>query len=136
MYYVDETDPEKLVKTSIDAMLESLDPYTVFIPESQLEDYKFLTTGQYGGIGASLKKNGDYINISETYEGYPAYKAGIKAGDIIHEINGKSVFKKSTMDVGEMLKGDLNSKIEITLERPGQSRYLKKIFSREKIFFK
>jgi len=133
MYYVDQTDPEKLVKTSIDAMLESLDPYTVFIPESELEDYKFLTTGQYGGVGALLKKNGNYIVISEPYEGYPAHKAGLKAGDIIHDINGKSVLGKSISDIGELLKGDLNSKIEMTIERPGRSNFLKKVLVRQKI---
>lgn len=133
MYYVDDTDPEKLVKTSIDGMLESLDPYTVYIPESELEDYKFLTTGQYGGIGALLKKNGNYIVISETNEGYPAHKAGIKAGDILVEIDGKSVFQKSIPEIGELLKGDLNSKIELTIERPGQPKLLKKVVTREKI---
>lgn len=133
MYYVDETDPEKLVKTSIDAMLETLDPYTVFIPESELEDYKFLTTGQYGGIGASLKKSGNYIVISEPYEGYPAQKAGLKAGDILHEINGKSVFKKTVAEAGELLKGDLQSKIELTVERPGQTHFMKKLVERSKI---
>jgi len=133
MYYVDEMDPEKLVKTSIDAMLESLDPYTVFIPESELDDYKFLTTGQYGGIGALLKKNGNYIVISEPTEGYAANKAGIKAGDILLEINGKSVYQKSISEIGEYLKGDLNSKIELTLERPGQTKLLKIALTREKI---
>jgi carboxyl-terminal processing protease len=133
MYYVDQTDPEKLVKTSIDAMLQSLDPYTVFIPESELEDYKFLTTGQYGGIGALLKKSGSYVVISEPYEGYPAHKAGIKAGDIIHEINGNSALNKTIAEVGEMLKGDLKSKIEITLERPGQTKFFKKYVVRERI---
>jgi carboxyl-terminal processing protease len=133
MYYVDKTDPEKLVKTSIDAMLESLDPYTVFIPESEIEDYKFLTTGQYGGVGVLLKKNGDYLVISELYEGYSAQKAGIKVGDILHEINGKSVFGKSVFEVGELLKGELNSKIEISLERPGVTKLIKKILPRDKI---
>jgi carboxyl-terminal processing protease len=133
LYYVDETNPEKLVQTSIDAMLESLDPYTVFIPESEMEDYKFLTTGQYGGIGALVKKDDNYIVISEPYEGKPAYKAGIKAGDIVHEINGKSIYQKSMNEVGEMLKGDPNSPIELTLERPGQAKRFKKTLLREKI---
>jgi carboxyl-terminal processing protease len=133
MYYVDETDPEKLVKASIDGMLETLDPYTVYIPESELEDYKFLTTGQYGGIGALLKKSGNYVVISEPNEGYPAHKAGLRAGDILIEIDGKSVYQKSIPEIGELLKGELNSKIELTIERPGQSKLLKKAVTREKI---
>jgi len=79
LYYVDKTDPEKLVKTSIDAMLESLDPYTVYIPESQLDDYKFLTTGQYGGIGLLIRKTNDYITITEIYEKFTCTKGRNKS---------------------------------------------------------
>ena len=81
--YVDEPIPGELMKTSIDAMLESLDPYTVFIPESNIEDYRFMTTGQYGGIGAIIKKLENDIVITEPYENSPAHLAGLNAGDII-----------------------------------------------------
>ena len=133
LYYVDETDPEKLVKTSIDAMLESLDPYTVFIPESEMDDYKFMTTGQYGGIGAMIKKIGNTIVISELMENYPAEKAGIKPGDIIVDINGTSAYGKSISDISELLKGEPNSSIKITLVKPGETKPYKKELLREKI---
>ena len=71
-YYVDETDPGKLMKTAIDKMLKSLDPYTNYIPESEIEDFKFMTTGQYGGIGAVITKRKDFVFISEPYVGFPA----------------------------------------------------------------
>ena len=87
--YVDETEPEKLIKTSIDAMLESLDPYTTYIPESEMEDFRFMTTGEYAGIGALITKRGQYVVISEPYEGFPAQQSGLKAGDRILEINGE-----------------------------------------------
>jgi len=133
LYYVDDTDPDKLIKVGIDAMLESLDPYTVYIPESEIDDYKFLTTGQYGGIGALLRKNVNNIVISEPYENYPAQKAGIKAGDIVHEINGKQIYQKSISEISEMLKGNPKSEIELTLQRPGGHKTFKKILLREKI---
>ncbi len=133
LYYVDKTDPEKLVKTSIDAMLESLDPYTVYIPESQLDDYKFLTTGQYGGIGVLIRKTNDYITITEIYENSPAQKAGIKVGDIIHEINNNPIYQKNNSEISEMLKGDPKTEIELTLERPGQNKLIKLFLLREKI---
>jgi carboxyl-terminal processing protease len=88
IYYVDDADPGKLMKTGIDAMLESLDPYTNYIPESNMEDYKLMTTGQYGGIGALIQKQGEYVVISEPYEGYGAFKAGLRAGDKILEVDG------------------------------------------------
>ncbi|MFH2096840.1 MAG: PDZ domain-containing protein, partial [Bacteroidota bacterium] len=94
IYYVDETDPGKLIRTGIDEMLNSLDPYTTFIPESQMEDYIFMTTGQYGGIGAGISKSGENIVITEPYEEYPAQIGGLKAGDIIIEIDGKSTLGK------------------------------------------
>ena len=85
--YVDEIKPGELIKTGIDAMLESLDPYTTYISESDIEDYRLMTTGQYGGVGALIHKSGDYVVISDPYEGFPAQKNDIRAGDIILEIN-------------------------------------------------
>ena len=133
LFYVDNTDPDKLVKASIDGMLETLDPYTVYIPESEMDDYKFMTTGEYAGIGALIRKNGNYTTISETYEGHPAYKAGLKVGDIIQEIDGKSIFNKSSSDVSDLLKGDVNTPIELTIQRPGTNKLFKKVLIREKI---
>ena len=76
-FYVDNPDPEKMIQTGIDAMLKTLDPYTVFIPESELEDFNFVTTGQYGGVGSLIRPSGDYIVISEVYKGFPADLAGL-----------------------------------------------------------
>jgi carboxyl-terminal processing protease len=133
LYYVDNTDPEKLVKTSIDAMLESLDPYTVFIPESEQDDYKFLTTGEYGGIGALIRKNNDYFTISEIWENSPAYKAGIKVGDVILDVNGIPVSRKTNSEINELLKGEPKTEIELTLEHPGQFKTFKVLLVRERI---
>ena len=84
MNYVDEVNPGEVMKVGIDAMLESLDPYTVYYPEADIEDYRFLTTGEYGGIGSMIKRDGDFIMISEPYEGFPAQKNDVRAGDIWH----------------------------------------------------
>jgi carboxyl-terminal processing protease len=116
--YVDELLPGELMKIAIDKMLEALDPYTVFIPESEIEEYRFMTTGQYGGIGALIHKDSMDIVISEPYEGFPAYKAGLRAGDIILEVNGKSVKGKNTSEVSEMLKGAPGSKVTIKIKHP------------------
>ena len=111
--YVDETDPGKLMKTGIDAMLESLDPYTNYYPESEIEDYKFMQTGQYGGIGSMVHKIGDYCVISEPYEGFPAYKSGLRAGDKILEINAVSAKGKNVSDLSKILKGEPGSKVKL-----------------------
>jgi len=115
--YAEVINPGELTETSIEAMLETLDPYTVFIPESNAEDYKLLMTGQYGGIGALIHKSGDYVVISEPYEGFPAQKAGIKAGDKILEINGKSMKGKKSDEVSEILKGQPGVELELLIER-------------------
>ncbi len=133
LYYVDETDPAELVKNSIDKMLNDLDPYTVYIPESQMEDYKFMTTGQYGGIGALIRRSGDFVIITEPYEGFPAFKAGLKAGDKIVEIDGKTVKGRGSEDISELLKGEPNTEIKLGVERPGSTKIIEKIVIREKI---
>ena len=122
IYYVDETDSGDLMKTAIDAMLESLDPYTTYIPESEKEDFEFMTTGQYGGIGAVITKNGDWVYVSEPYKGFPADKAGLIAGDKFIEIADKSVKGKSTEDVSKVLKGEPNTSVKVLIEREGVNK--------------
>lgn len=133
LYYVDSTDPEQLIKTSIDGMLQSLDPYTVYIPENEADDYRILTTGQYGGIGASTRKIGGYVVISEIYEGSPADRADLKTGDIIHEIDGQPLYFKESSEISELLKGEPGSDILLTIERPNENKLIKKNLKREKI---
>lgn len=116
-YYVDEPQPGKMMKTGIDAMLRSLDPYTVYIPESQIEDYRYMTTGQYGGIGSLIQKQGEYIVISEPYEGFPAQKSGLKAGDILLEVDGNSVKGKETRDMSKILKGGAGTELKVKYRR-------------------
>ena len=98
LHYVDPVDPGKLMKKGIDEMLQNLDPYTNYIPESDIEDYRFMTTGQYGGIGAVVRQKDEYIMIGEPYEGFPADKAGLMAGDVILEIDGNSTKGKKVDD--------------------------------------
>ncbi len=119
--YVDELQPGELIKTAIDEMLGSLDPYTVYIPESDYEDFRFMTTGQYGGVGALIQQQDQMIVISEPYEGFPAQKNGLLAGDIILQINGKDVSGKNVSEVSDMLKGQPGSKVELLIQRPGES---------------
>lgn len=136
IYYVDGADPGKLMKTGVDAMLESLDPYTNYIPESNIEDYKMMTTGQYGGIGALIQKQGDYVVISEPYEGFGAFKAGLMAGDKILEVDGKSVKGKTTTDIREFLLGQPGTSIELKIERPGTEEPMLKKVVREEVKIK
>ena len=93
--YVEETNPGKLIKTGIDAMLASLDPYTNYIPEADIEDYKFMTTHEYGGIGSLIGTRDGMVMITEPYEDSPASKAGLKAGDVIIKVEGKDAKGKS-----------------------------------------
>ena len=133
IFYVDETDPGELMKTGIDAMLESLDPYTTYIPESEKEDFEFMTTGQYGGIGAVISKNGDWVFVSEPYEGFPADKAGLIAGDKFLEIAGETVKGKSTSDVSKVLKGEPNTAVKVLIEREGLAKPFEVEIIREEI---
>jgi carboxyl-terminal processing protease len=130
-YYVDETKPGELAKTGIDAMLKNLDPYTTYIPESEIEDYRFMTTGQYGGIGSLIRKKGDYIVISEPYEGFAAYKSGLLAGDTLLMVDGKSVKNKKTDEMSKILKGQPGTTITVVIKRDGKE--IEKKITREEI---
>jgi len=133
LFYVDETDPEDLIETGIGAMLESLDPYTRFIPESQLEDFSFMTTGKYGGIGSLIRRSGDYVIISDPYENSPAARAGLRAGDIILAIDGTSAKGKSLSDVSEKLKGKPGTDLKLLIQKPGLEKPEKIKLTREQI---
>lgn len=132
-YYVDETDPGKLIKSAMDEMLQTLDPYTNYIPESEIEDFQFMTTGQYGGIGAMITKRDEYVYISEPYEGFPAQKSGLMAGDKILEVNKISVKGKSTEEVSKLLKGQPNTNVSILVERKYINEPFEVSFKREKV---
>jgi carboxyl-terminal processing protease len=131
--YVEGTQPGELMKTGIDAMLESLDPYTVYYPESDIENYKLMTTGQYGGIGAKIRKIDDFVVVGEPYEGFPAHKAGLKAGDFILKVDGNSVKGKSTSDLSKILKGNPGTSLSVVIKRPGQKEEFEVTFKREKV---
>jgi carboxyl-terminal processing protease len=131
--YVDELKPGELMQTAIDAMLESLDPYTIYVSESDLEDYYLMTTGEYGGIGAMIHKSGDYVAVSDPYEGFPAQLNDIRAGDIILEINGKSAKGKSTDDVTNILRGQPGTTVKLTLKREGSDKTIEKTIERKEI---
>ncbi len=130
-FYVDEINPDKLIKSGIDDMLKTLDPYTVYYPESEIDDFTFMTTGKYGGIGSTVRSNGVYTIISEVYKDFPADKAGIKAGDLLKSVDGTSLKGLSTEKVSEKLKGKPGTDIDITLERNGKDIEYK--LKREKI---
>src|SRR5215212_2465561 len=116
-YYVDTLNPEKLMHSGISEMLESLDPYTDYIPEEDMDDYRQQTTGKYGGIGAVIGTRGDWVIVTEPYEGFPADKAGLRAGDKIIEVDGKSAKNYKTDQVSAMLKGKPGTDVNVKLKR-------------------
>ncbi len=120
IFYVDETQPGELMKTGIDAMLQSLDPYTNYITESDIEDFRFMTTGQYGGIGSLIRSVDGDIYISEPYEGSPAQESGLKAGDKILRIDGREVRGKDQEEISKMLKGQSGTSLKVEYDRNGQ----------------
>jgi carboxyl-terminal processing protease len=136
IYYVDDTKPGTLMKTGIDAMLRSLDPYTVYYPESKIEDAIFMQTGQYGGIGASVGTIDGKITIMETFQGFAAVKAGLKAGDVITKVAGKSVEGKNHEDITDLLMGQPGSVVELTITRVGDPAPMNVKVTREEIKMK
>ena len=133
MFYVDTLSYNKMMKSTIDNMLEKLDPYTVYLPEEETEDLTFMTTGEYAGIGALIMKKDKLICISEPYEGMPAQRNGVRAGDVIIEVDGEKVEDLSVSEVSALLKGTPNTMIKLKLKRLGEKNLIEKEFLREKI---
>lgn len=125
--YVDTFDYEKINQAGIDRMLQKLDPYTIFYVESEEEQLKMMTTGTYGGIGAIIMQKGDYVVISDPYEGKPAQRHDVRAGDTILKIDGKDAKGLTTSEVSKMLRGPQGTEVELTLQRDGQKPLRKKI---------
>ena len=135
-YYVDEINPSQLMRTGIESMLETLDPYTTYIPEDDIDDYRTMTTGEYGGIGAVVNKKNGISTVVMQYEGYPADKAGLKAGDQILKINGVVLEGKSSDEISKLLKGQSNSEIKLTIKRPNKEDLFDVLLARERITIK
>ena len=131
--YVDETKPGLLMKTGIEAMLASLDPYTNYYTENDIEDYRFMTTGEYGGIGAIIQDVDKKITVTEPYENFAAFKAGLRAGDEIIEVNGTTVVGKKTEDITNMLKGQAGTPIKLKIVHLGKTAPVDVSLNREEI---
>src|SRR5690606_16011604 len=120
--YVDNVNSSEMMKTGIDAMLEELDPYTEYIPESEIEDYKLkYVSTQYGGIGATIANREGKVLVAEPYEGFPAQKSGLQAGDEILEINGISLKGRTNEQVSSMLKGSRGTPVKLLIKRIGSA---------------
>jgi len=132
-YYVDEIDPAKLMRTGVDAMLESLDPYTNYISESQIEGFRYISEGRYNGIGADIRIIGDWPTIVSPYEDAPAHKAGLKAGDQIIEIDGKDAKGRTSDEVSAIMKGYPGTEVKLTIQRPGETKKLNITLIRDEV---
>lgn len=135
--YVDEVKAGKIIHKGIDAMLESLDPYTEFIAETDVEDYKLShVSNEYAGIGALVQQQDGKVVIAEPYFGYPAQKADLRAGDIVLKIDDKDIYAKKVDDVTSLLKGARNTNVKITIQRKGEAAPLNKVLTRQEIKIK
>ncbi|MDN5216094.1 S41 family peptidase [Fulvivirgaceae bacterium BMA12] len=132
-YYVDDVNPNKVIRTGIEAMLQNLDPYTNYIPEDDIEDYRTMTTNQYGGIGALVGKRNGRSLIIMPYEGFPAHRNGLIIGDEILKIDGIEVANKTSTEISRLLKGQANTKVNLTILRFGNEKEFDLEIKREKI---
>lgn len=133
MFYVDTIDPNKTIRAGIDHMLYSLDPYTEYYPEDDRDELEMMLKGTYGGIGSIIRYNPKtkYTVVAEPYEGMPAAESGLKAGDIMLEIDGKDL--KGVEDVSKMLRGQVGTSFKLKVERPGEKNPLEFTIVRKSI---
>jgi len=133
-FYVEEPEPGTLMGVAIHAMLEKLDPYTVYYPESRIEDLRFMNTGEYGGVGALVQDIDGKTTVMEVYEGYPAQEAGLRPGDVLLSVDGHSLVDGNDgEDVGELLKGESGSEVLIKIDRPHGGGVMEVLVGRAKV---
>ncbi|WP_439483166.1 S41 family peptidase [Cyclobacterium plantarum] len=116
-YYVDEIDPDDLVTVGINAMLAELDPYTEYIPEEESDDFRMMTTGEYGGVGALIGTRTGINMILMPYKGFPAQESGLRVADELLKVDGVDVVEKNTSEISELLKGPANTEVEVIVKR-------------------
>lgn len=132
-YYVDDVSPTDLMKTGIDAMLNTLDPYTNYIPEDRIEDYRTITTGEYGGIGAVIGRRNGKVMVLMPNKGYPADRAGLEIGDEIIEIDGIDITERHIDDISKLLKGQAATNLSLKIKRYGKAENFDVTLKRERI---
>ena len=135
-YYVEEINPTKLMKIGIDAMLSSLDPYTNYIPEDDIEDYRTMTTGEYGGIGAVIEKKGGINTVVMPYKNAPAVRSGLLIGDQILKINNIALSGKKAYEISNLLKSQINAQITLEIKRMNRPEVFEISLATEKIVIK
>ena len=133
LFYVDELAPGELMETGIKAMLADLDPYTRYFPESRMEDARFMQTGEYGGVGASIERRAGQTVVVNLLEGEPADEAGIRLGDVLVEVDGRDVQDLGTEQIGDLLQGATGTKVSVGMRRPGQTTPLAFDLTRRKV---
>ena len=131
--YVEDVSPTKMVHTGIDAMLNSLDPYTNYISEDQVEDFRTLNTGQYGGIGALTRTINKRTVVTMVYENYPAFKNGLRIGDEVIKMDGIELSKLSNEEANHLMRGQVGTNVKLTVKRFGEEKLFDLEFKREKI---
>ncbi|MCC8036247.1 MAG: S41 family peptidase [Rikenellaceae bacterium] len=117
LFYVDEPDQDKLLMDAVEGMTSSLDPYTEYLPEEDMEQFEMMTTGKYGGIGSLIRQKGDWVYFAQPYRGFPADRSGIVIGDKILAIDGVDAEGMDTEKVSSLLKGDPGTVVSVTVEK-------------------
>ena len=133
LFYVDELAPGELMETGIKAMLAQLDPYTRYFPESKMEDVRFMQTGEYGGVGASIETRNDRTTIVNLLEGEPAAEAGLRLGDVLLEVDGRALAGLDTDQIGDLLQGATGTEVTVLVERPGFADAMSFTLARRKV---
>jgi len=134
IYYVDPLSPGELMETGIAAMLKSLDPYTRYYPESKMEEVRFMSTGEYGGVGISLQEKWDgSFYVVDLQENSPAEKGGIKLGDVLVQIGGSNISNLDMSKIGELIKGTAGTDVTLGIQNPSQEEIINVTITREKI---
>ncbi len=133
LFYVDELAPGELMETGIKAMLEQLDPYTRYFPESKMEDVRFMQTGEYGGVGASIETKKGSTVVVDLLEGEPADVAGIRLGDVLKRVDGRDISGLEQEQIGDLLQGATGTEVQVEIERPGTREFLSFTLQRQKV---